>query len=161
MACGVCRSVASKYQAQWTKLHKHIERQKLSKKKFKPYKGLDKPVHFVTRTCAYQYGRDWSFKGNGQVSIGTLSGRIRLDYQTYNQHLEMPQDKDGIYQTKLGGAELSYEEKTKTYYLLVSFTISLPDPVVEDYPAKQVVGIPHGADPGYWATLLGCTDEYQ
>jgi IS605 OrfB family transposase len=144
IACSVSRNVAAKYKTQWTKLHKHVERQKLSKKKFRPYKGLDNPVHFVARTCAYQYGRDYRLLKNGKVSVNTLDGRIRLDYQTYNQHLEMLRDADNIYETKLGGADLYYEQKTKTYYLLVSFTVSVDEPIIEDYPEEQVVGMDTG-----------------
>jgi transposase len=56
----------------------------------------------------------------------------------------MLRDTDGVYETKLGGATLCYEQRTKTYYLYVSFTVSVDEPVVEDYLEEQVVGMDTG-----------------
>src|SRR5258706_16083797 len=77
LACSVERQVASTYKGLWTKLLKNKEhrRKKITKKRFK---GLDKPPKYSAPTVQYTYERDYTFKLNQQVSLGTLNGRISI-----------------------------------------------------------------------------------
>src|SRR5579884_3124913 len=90
LACSVERQVAATYKGLWTKLKKNTEqrRKKITKKRFK---GLDKPPKYSSPTVQYAYERDYTFKLDQQVSIGTLSGRIIIAYQGYNKHLALIQ----------------------------------------------------------------------
>ncbi|WP_211221493.1 hypothetical protein [Ktedonobacter racemifer] len=40
-------------------------------------------------TVQYTYGRDYTFRCNQQISIGTLNGRMVLSYQGYEEHLAL------------------------------------------------------------------------
>jgi putative transposase len=76
LACSVERQVAATYKGLWTKLLKNTEhrRKKLTRKRFK---GLDQPPTYSSPTVQYTYERDYTFKLNQQVSLGTLNGRTR------------------------------------------------------------------------------------
>jgi len=136
MACNVPRQVAASYKVQWTKLkqNKQFREKGYTKKR---YKGLDNPLKFSSRTCTLNYNRDYSFKTEQRVSIITLSGRIIVSYSGYNKHLELI--KNG---GKIGAAKIYYNCSNKTYYLLVSIEVDIPD--IKPENIFQVRGIDVG-----------------
>jgi putative transposase len=136
LACSVERQVAATYKGLWTKLKKNAEhrRKKITKKRFK---GLDKPPHYSSPTVQYTYERDYTFKQNQQVSIGTLSGRIVILYQGYEQHLTLIRQGASI-----GDAKLWYDQSKKRFYLLVSLEIDIAEPTSEQL--SEVIGVDVG-----------------
>ena len=102
------------------------------------FRGLDKAPNFRERTVPYQYHYDYAFKPNQQVSVMTLSGRILLSYTGWNQHVALIQNPT----THIGAAKLWFDRVKKTYYLLVSLEIEVPDPEPSDH--KNVIGIDVG-----------------
>src|SRR5690242_19853857 len=79
MACSVFRQVGATYKGLWTKWYKNVEARKAGWTK-KRFKGLDQPPHYVSPTLSYVYGRDYTFKAAGVVSVLTLAGRMILPY---------------------------------------------------------------------------------
>jgi IS605 OrfB family transposase len=137
MACNVPRQVGATYKSLRTKLKQNEEAIKAGRTK-KRYKGLDKPPLFVSRTCTLNYLRDYSFTKDQQVSVITLDGRIKVNYQGYSKHLEMIQS--GV--ARIGAAKLWYSKPTKTYYLLVSMEVEVPDLTPADI--NRVMGVDVG-----------------
>ncbi len=121
MSCNVPRQVAASYKTQWTKFRQNQQAIEEGRTK-KRYKGLDKPQKFISRTCTLNYQRDYSFKTEQKVSIVTLSGRIIVSYSGYNKHIQLIKNS-----SKIGAAKIYYNRSSKTYYLLVSLEIDLPD----------------------------------
>ncbi len=136
MACNVPRQVANTYKVLWTKVHQNTAAIKAGQTK-KRWPGLDKPAKFVSRTCTLNYGRDYSFVKQG-VSVITLEGRIKVPYSGYSKHIELI--KSG--KAKLGAAKIYYSRSSKTYYLLVSLELDLPD--IKPTDIKQIVGVDVG-----------------
>jgi putative transposase len=136
MACNVPRQVGATYKGLLTKLKQNEEAIRTGKTK-KKFKGLDKAPKFVSRTCNLNYLKDFTFKPNQQVSIITLQGRITANYFGYNKHLELI--KSGC---KIGGAKIYYSKSSKTYYLLVSLELELPE--LEPASLSRVVGVDVG-----------------
>jgi putative transposase len=136
LACSVERQVAATYKGLWTKLKKNAEhrRKQITRKRFK---GLDQPPRYSSPTVQYTYERDYSFPRHQQVSISTLNGRIILLYQGYDKHLALIQQGATI-----GDAKLWYDPSKKRFYLLVSLTITVPDPTPTQFP--DVVGVDVG-----------------
>jgi IS605 OrfB family transposase len=136
LACSVERQVAATYKGLWTKLVKNAEhrRMKITKKRFK---GLDQPPHYSSPTMHYTYERDYTFQHESRVSLGTLHGRISLPYQGYATHVALIREGASI-----GGAKLWYDRPKKTFYLLVSLTLDLPDPTSAHL--GEVVGVDVG-----------------
>jgi IS605 OrfB family transposase len=136
LACSVERQVAATYKGLWTKLLKNVEHRhaKITKKRFK---GLDQPPHYSSPTVQYTYERDYTFQRNQQVSIGTLNGRISISYQGYDQHTALIRQGATI-----GDAKLWYDQSRKTFYLLVSLSIDVPD-LTPAY-LQEVVGVDVG-----------------
>jgi putative transposase len=136
LACSVERQVAATYKGLWTKLLKNAEhrRAKITKKRFK---GLDQPPHYSSPTVQYTYERDYTFQRDSRVSLGTLNGRISISYQGYDQHIALIRQG-----ARIGDAKLWYDQPRKTFYLLVSLSIDVPDPT----PAhlQEVVGVDVG-----------------
>ncbi len=151
MSCNVPRQVAATYKTQWTKFkqNQQLLEQGHSKKR---YKGLDKPQKFISRTCTLNYQRDYSFKTDQKVSIVTLSGRIVVSYAGYNKHLELI--KNG---SKIGAAKIYYNHSSKTYYLLVSLEIDLPD--IKPETINNVKGVDVGQR--YLAVSAGIDNSSQ
>ena len=143
MACSVFRQVGATYKALWTKWYKNVEARKAGWTR-KRFKGLEKPPHYVSPTVTYVSGRDFTFKTASQVSVLTLAGRLLLPYQGYTRHVAWLQQG-----AQIGGAKLWYDRSHKRFYLLVSLTITTPDPTPAD--VAQVVGIDLGQR--YLATL--------
>lgn len=137
MACNIPRQVASTYKGLWTKVKQNSTHLKEGNTK-KRYKGLDNPPKFVSRTCTLNYGRDFSFHKNQQVSIITLNKRTKIRYEGYSKHLEYLQSDN----VKIGAAKIYYSKPTKTYYLLVSFEIPLEEITSNDI--KTIVGVDVG-----------------
>jgi len=136
LACSVERQVAATYKGLWSKLKKNAEhrRKKITKKRFK---GLDQPPRYSSPTVQYTYERDYTFQCHQRVSVGTLNGRIVLPYQGYKKHLALIREGATIRDAKLW-----YDPSKKRFYLLVSLTISIPDPTPTQLP--DVVGIDVG-----------------
>jgi putative transposase len=136
LACSVERQVAATYKGLWTKLKKNAEhrRKKITKKRFK---GLDKPPKYSSPTVQYTYERDYTFKLNQQVSVGTLNGRISITYQGYDKHLALIRHGASI-----GDAKLWYDKTRNTFYLLASLEIDVPEPTSEQL--SEVVGVDVG-----------------
>jgi IS605 OrfB family transposase len=137
MACNVPRQVGSTYKSLRTKLKRNEEAIKSGRTK-KRYKGLDKPPKYVSRTCTLNYQRDYSFIKDQKVSVITLDGRIKVNYQGYSKHLEMI--NSGV--AKIGAAKLWYSKPTKTYYLLVSMEVEVPELTPTDI--NRVMGVDVG-----------------
>lgn len=136
MACNVPRQVGATYKALWTKVKQNNEARQAGWT-LKRYKGLDKAASFVSRTCTLNYQRDYSFKTEQRVSINTLSGRVVVPYEGYTQHLNLIRNG-----AKIGAAKLYYQKSSKTYYLLVSLELSIPDITPES--VHQVMGVDVG-----------------
>lgn len=136
MACNVPRQVAGTYKGLWTKLKQNLAHRKAGHTK-KRYKGLDQAPKFVSPTVTYNYGYDYSFKKDQQVSVLTLQGRIKLAYQGYDRHMALIQQ--GV---TIGAAKLWYDKPHKQYYLLVTLELSVPDPTPDTLP--RVAGVDVG-----------------
>jgi putative transposase len=135
MSCNVPRQVGATYQSLWTKVKQNAEAI-LSGKTKKRYKGLDQPPKFISRTCTLNYKRDYSFLKD-KVSLITLSGRIKVNYSGYYKHLDLI--KSG---SEIGAAKIWYDKSKKTYYLLVSLNLEVPEIKPEDI--KEVKGVDVG-----------------
>ncbi|HEY4388682.1 MAG TPA: transposase, partial [Ktedonobacteraceae bacterium] len=103
----------------------------------KRFKGLDQAPKFVSPTLLYQYGKDFSFKKEQQVSILTLSGRLVVPYQGYDQHLNLLRNG-----AEIGASHLWYDTPRKQFYLLVTIAVERPDPTPEQQ--THVVGVDVG-----------------
>jgi IS605 OrfB family transposase len=137
MACNVPRQVGATYKSLRTKLKQNEEAIKIGRTK-KRYKGLDKPPKFVSRTCTLNYQRDYSFVKEQKVSVITLDGRIKVNYQGYSKHIQMIES--GV--VSIGAAKLWYSKPTKTYYLLVSMEVEVPELTPTDI--NRVIGVDVG-----------------
>lgn len=137
MACNVPRQVGATYKSLRTKLKQNEEAIASGRTK-RRYKGLDKPPKYVSRTYTLNYQRDYSFVKDQKVSVITLDGRIKVSYQGYSKHLEMIQS--GV--ARIGAAKLWYSKPTKTYYLLVSMEVEVPDLTPTDI--NRIVGVDVG-----------------
>ncbi|HEY9796342.1 MAG TPA: transposase [Leptolyngbyaceae cyanobacterium] len=137
MACNVPRQVGATYKSLRTKLKQNEEAIKAGRTK-KRYQGLDKPPKYVSRTCTLNYQRDYSLVKDQKVSVITLDGRIKVNYQGYSKHLEMI--KSGV--ARIGAAKLWYSKPTKTYYLLVSLEVEVPDLMPTDI--NRIMGVDVG-----------------
>ncbi len=136
LACSVERQVAATYKGLWTKLKKNTEhrRMKITKKRFK---GLDQPPRYNSPTVQYTYERDYTFQRNQCVSLGTLNGRSSIPYQGYDRHTAFIRHGASI-----GDAKLWYDQGKKTFYLLVSLEIEVPEPTCEHL--TEAVGVDVG-----------------
>jgi len=136
LACSVERQVAATYKGLWTKLKKNAEhrRKKITRKRFK---GLDRPPHYSSPTVQYTYERDYTFQCDSRVSVGTLNGRISIPYQGYDKHTALIQEGATI-----GDAKLWYDPSKKRFYLLVSLTVTMPDPT--SVQLSEAVGVDVG-----------------
>ncbi|NEN92139.1 MAG: transposase [Okeania sp. SIO3H1] len=138
MSCNVPRQVAATYKGLWTKLKQNAEHLQLGQTK-KRYKGLDKPPKYLSRTCNLNYKRDYSFVKQ-EVSLITLQGRIKVPYSGYNKHIKLI--KSGKNTVKFGGAKIYYARSTRTYYLLVSLELEIPN--IEPDAINRVVSVDVG-----------------
>ena len=151
MACSVFRQVGATYKGLWTKWSQNVEARKTGWTR-KRFKGLDTPPHYVSPTITYVSGRDFSFKAAGQVSVLTLVGRLVLPYQGWSRHVAR------LHQgATIGGSKLWYDRAKHRFYLLVSLTITTPDPTPA--ASSQVLGVDLGQR--YLATLTTPQNQTQ
>src|SRR5260370_4404292 len=136
MACSVPRQVGATYKGLWTKVKQNAAQRKAGQTN-KRYKGLDKPVNYVSPTLTYQYKKDYSFKAKHQVSILTLEGRVILPYTGYEKHAALIQ-KDA----EIGTATLWYDKAKKRFYLVVALEIGVASPTPATH--TSVVGVDVG-----------------
>jgi putative transposase len=136
MACNVPRQVSATYKGLWTKVKQNDSAIKAGYTK-KRYKGLDKAPKYVSRTCTLNYQRDYSFKTNQQVSIITLDGRIVVAYEGYSKHLALIS-----HGAKIGAAKIVYQRSSKTYYLMVSLELDVPN--IDPTKITRVSGVDVG-----------------
>jgi len=136
MACNVPRQVAATLKSLLTKVKQNNEAIKKGYTK-KRFKGLDKAPKYASRTVTLNYQRDYSFKSEQQVSIGTLNGRIVVPYEGWNKHLNLIKVCPNI-----GAAKIVYQRSSKTYYLMVSLEIELPD--IEPTSITRISGVDVG-----------------
>jgi putative transposase len=149
MACNVPRQVGATYKGLWTKLKQNREHRRAGYTK-KRYKGLDKPPKYVSPTVNYNYGYDYSFKPEQQVSVRTLQGRTIIPYQGYDRHVTLIH-----HGATIGAAKLWYDEPHKQFYLLVSLELDIEDPTPDTLPT--VVGVDVGMR--YLATTATMTNK--
>jgi putative transposase len=149
MTNNVIRQVAATYKGLWTKAKKNAEhrRKKITKKR---YKGLDKPPKYVSPTITYNYGYDYGFKPEQQISIRTLERRIVIPYRGYEKYVALIQHGSSI---KAG--RLWYDKQHKQFYLLVSLELNLADPTPK--VQQTVVGVDVGQR--YLATVATITKD--
>ncbi len=121
MACNVPRKVAATFKSLVTKVKQNNKAINKGHTK-KRFKGLDEAPRYSSRTVTLNYQREYSFKPDQQVSIGTLNGRIVVTYEGWNKHLYLIKTCPNI-----GAAKIVYQRSYKTYYLMVSLEIALPD----------------------------------
>jgi len=136
MACNVPRQVGATYKGLWTKVKKNAQARQAGWTK-KRYKGLDQAPKYVSPTLTYNYGYDYSFKRNQQVSVLTLLGRVIVPYTGYDKHVALIQQG-----AEIGAAKLWYDKPKKQFYLLVTLEVEVANPTPET--PKQVVGIDVG-----------------
>src|SRR6266852_3590687 len=136
MACNVARQVAASYKGLWTKLKQNLVHRQAGHTK-KRYKGLDQPPKYVSPTVTYNYGYDYSFKTEQQVSVLTLQGRVIVPYTGYDKHVALIQKG-----AEIGAAKLWYDKPKKQFYLLISLEIEVADPTPETH--TSVVGVDVG-----------------
>jgi IS605 OrfB family transposase len=136
MACNVPRQVGATYKALWAKQNANARARAEGRTK-KRYKGLDKPPRYGSPTLTYNYRRDWSLKTQQRVSILTLEGRVVVPYSGYAPHVSLLHQGADV-----GAARLWYDKQGKTFYLLVSLHMSVPDPKPEQQ--GTVVGVDVG-----------------
>jgi putative transposase len=136
MACSVPRQVGATYKTLWTRAKQNAAQRKAGLTK-KRYKGLDNAPKYVSPTLTYQYGKDYSFKKEQQVSVLTLEGRVIVPYTGYDKHVALIQQG-----AEIGAAKLWYDRSRKQFYLLVTLDIEVDDPQPET--PKQVVGVDVG-----------------
>lgn len=117
MACNIARSVASKY--------KMLKTNGLSP---------EKPVRFQKPELVYSYNRDFSIRKDGQLSLGTLKGRILLSFERQG----MAHFFDGTWRFK----SMTLLLKKGTYY--ACFAMSQEVDATDIEKIEQIVGIDLG-----------------
>jgi putative transposase len=149
MTNNVIRQVGVTYKGLWTKARKNAEhrRNKITKKHFK---GLDKPPKYVSPTVTYNFGYDYGFKSEQQVSIRTLERRVIIPYQGYEKHIALIRQG-----ATFKGARLWYDERGKQFYLLVALELDIVDPAPD--VQQTIVGVDVGQR--YLATTATMAEE--
>jgi len=147
LACSVERIVSATYRTLWTTTKNAAKRRKEALGRKAPgqkvripklYKGLDSAPVFKARTVEYQYGKDYSFKKGDHVSVMTLEGRTSIPYEGWSRHVSELKDPS----TEIGSAKLWYQKTRKQWYLLVSYSVDLPELKASDL--LGVVGVDVG-----------------
>ena len=94
MAINGSRQVGATYKGLWTKVRKNVEHRKMGLTK-RRFKGLDKPPRYASPKLLYTYGRGFPFLNGrseteqGSVSVKTLTVRVVVPYEGYNEHLPL------------------------------------------------------------------------
>jgi putative transposase len=118
----------------------------------KRFKGMDRAPRYVSPTLTYNYGRDYSRKGDQRVSLRTLYGRIVVAYRGYDRHIAFLHAGATV-----GAARLWYDRGKKRFYLLITLTICMPDPTPGELP--QTLGVDVGQR--YLATVATTQNQSQ
>jgi len=149
MTNNVIRQVGVTYKGLWTKTRKNAEhrRNKITRKRFK---GLDKPPKYVSPTVTYNFGYDYGFKSEQQVSIRTLERRMIIPYQGYEKHVALIRQG-----ATFKGTRLWYDKRRKLFYLLVALECDIVDPTPDIQ--RSIVGVDVGQR--YLATIATMTEE--
>jgi putative transposase len=149
MTNNVIRQVGVTYKGLWTKTRKNAEhrRKKITKKRFK---GLDKPPKYVSPTVTYNFGYDYGFKPEQQVSIRTLERRMIIPYQGYEKHVALIRQG-----TTCKVARLWYDKRCQLFYLLIALELDIVDPTPDIQ--RSIVGVDVGQR--YLATTATMTKE--
>jgi putative transposase len=149
MTNNVIRQVGVTYKGLWTKARKNAEhrRNKITRKRFK---GLDKPSRYVSPTVTYNFGYDYGFKSEEQLSIRVLERRIIMPYQGYEKHVALIRQG-----ANLKAARLWYDKPRKQFYLLVALELDIVDPTPD--VQKTIVGVDVGQR--YLATTATMAEE--
>lgn len=136
MTNNVIRQVSVTYKSLWTKTRKNAEhrRNSITKKRFK---GLDKPPKYVSPTVIYNFGYDYGFKSEQQVSIRTLERREMIPYQGYEKHVALIRQG-----ATLKAARLWYDKRRKQFYLLVALELDIANPAPD--VQQNIVGVDVG-----------------
>ncbi len=136
MACNVPRQVGATYKTLWTKVRQNAAHRMAGHTR-KRYKGLDQPPKYISPTLTYNFHRDYSLKGDCQVSILTLDGRVLVSYTGKDSHVALLQSDAHI-----GAAKLWYDKPRKQFYLLVTLELEVAEPTPETH--SSVVGVDVG-----------------
>jgi putative transposase len=149
MTNNVIRQVGVTYKGLWTKTRKNAEhrRNKITKKFFK---GLDKPPRYASPTVTYNFGYDYGFKSEQQVSIRTLERRTIIPYRAYEKHVALIRQGAIV-----RGARLWYDTRRKQFYFLVVIELDIVDPTPD--VQQTLVGVDVGQR--YLATTATMTEE--
>jgi predicted transposase len=135
MACNVPRQVGASYKTLWTKVHQNLAARKAGFSK-KCYKGLDQAPKYVSPTITYNYHRDYSLKGDHQVSLLTLQGRLILPYTGYHKHVTLIE-----HGAHIGAAKLWYDKPRKQFYLLITLELDVAEPTPETHHNVVLIGL--------------------
>ena len=149
MANNVIRQVGVTYKGLWTKARKNAEHRR-NKSTRKRFKGLDKPSKYVSPTVTYNFGYDYGFKSEQQVSIRTLERRIIMPYQGFEKHIALIRQGG-----TLKAARLWYDKPHKQFYLLVALELDILNPAPD--VQQPIVGIDVGQR--YLATTATITKK--
>lgn len=149
MTNNVIRQVGVTYKGLWTKTRKNAEhrRNNITKKRFK---GLDKPPKYVSPTVQYNFGYDYGFKSEQQLSIRTLERRVIIPYQGYEKHIELIQQG-----ATFKAARLWYDKRRKQFYLLVALELNITNPAPDVH--QTMIGVDVGQR--YLATTATLTEK--
>ena len=136
MTNNVIRQVGITYKGLWTKARKNAEhrRNKITRKRFK---GLDKPSKYVSPTVTYNFGYDYGFKSEQQLSIRVLERRIIMPYQGYEKHISFIRQG-----ANCKAARLWYDKPRKQFYLLIALELEVVDPA--PLVQQTIVGVDVG-----------------
>jgi putative transposase len=149
MTNNVIRQVSVTYKSLWTKTRKNAEHRRngITKKRFK---GLDKPPKYVSPTVIYNFGYDYGFKSEQQVSIRTLERRVVIPYRGYEKHVALVRQG-----ATLKAARLWYDKRRKQFYLLVALELDIANPAPDIQ--QNIVGVDVGQR--YLATTATLTEK--
>ncbi len=136
MTNNVIRQVGVTYKGLWTKARKNVEhrRHKITRKRFK---GLDKPSKYISPTVTYNFGYDYGFKSEQQLSIRVLEKRIIIPYHGYEKHVALIRQG-----ANCKAARLWYDKTRKRFYLLVALELDIVDPTPD--MQQTIVGVDVG-----------------
>jgi putative transposase len=135
MACSVPRQVGATYKALWAKVKQNAQARKAGYTR-KRYRGLDQAPKYVSPTLTYQYKKDYGFKPDQHLSILTLDGRIVVSYTGYSDHVSLIQNG-----AEIGAAKLWYDKPKKRFYLLVTLSLEVAEPIPETHTGVAGVDV--------------------
>jgi len=124
LACAATRAVSNIYKTLWTRF-----------KSQKDKAVLNKIPHYNQLTANYTLNRDITIKlENMECSITTIDGRLKnVKLTGWNQHYKQ------IKQGKLCDPKITYDKRTKIFYLLLPVSLE-----IQEQKPKQIVGIDAG-----------------